>query len=238
MNTSDALPRIGLSEQAYAKIKDDIVWCRLRPGEEVSETKLCGLYGFGKAPIRAALSRLSQESYVVPQPRRGHVIAPVTLKAMRELFELRRIVEPAISEMACGRVDRDRLLELDARCAHGYVPGEVESEARFIAANKAFHLEIARAANNSRLTTLLEQILDEMTRLLHLGYVLRERPTEVRAEHHTLIEAVAQGDKATARATTIAHIDSVRQMVMDGITQYSSLSEANIAPAMAAGSGR
>ncbi|MDN2567109.1 GntR family transcriptional regulator [Aquibium sp. A9E412] len=230
MSASDLQPQIGLGEQAYKKIKDDIVWCRLRPGDEVSEARLCELYGFGKAPVRQALSRLAQEAYVVSQPRRGHVIAPVTLKTVRELFELRSIVEPATAELACGRVDRDRLVALDARCVEGYVPGDVASEARFVAANNAFHLEIARAANNSRLTGLLAQILDEMTRLLHLGYVLRERPHATRAEHEELIEALVAGDRAAARACTLAHIESVRGMVMDGIAKHSSLSEANIAP--------
>ena len=124
----------------------------------VSEAKLSELYGLGKAPIEHALSRLAQENYVVSQPRRSHIIAPVTLRAVRELFEWRLIVETASVEMACGRVNRGRLLELDACCAVGYSPGDIASERRFIEANHAFHLEIARLAGNARIRKALGQI--------------------------------------------------------------------------------
>lgn len=220
-----------LGAQAYQSIKADIVWCRLDPGEEVSEARLCELYGLGKAPIRQALLRLTQEGYIIPQARRGHIVSPVTLRYVRELFDWRQIVEPATSELACGRVDEAKLRQLDQRCAEGYIPGNIEAEARFIAANDAFHLEIAAASGNSRLINSMRQILDEMTRLLHLGYVLRERPAESRREHSELIDALVRSDVAAARAITSEHIRSVQSLVMDGLTQFSSLRNLNIARA-------
>ncbi|MFV0514205.1 MAG: GntR family transcriptional regulator [Jhaorihella sp.] len=226
----DQSTRPGLGERAYRAIHADIVWCVLRPGEEVSETRLCESYGFGKAPIRQALWRLVQEGYVISQPRRGHVISPVTLKMVRDLFELRLVIEPAIIEGACGRVDRERLCALNARCTDGYVPGDRASEARFVAANHAFHLEIARASGNERMTRLFAEILDEMTRMLHLAFVLRERPDEFRAEHDELIEALARNDVKEARGMTIKHINSVRALTMDGIMTHTNLNLANIVP--------
>lgn len=220
--------KLGLGDEAYARIKEDIVWCQLQPGMEVSEASLAEMYGFGKAPIRSALARLSQEKYIVSQPRRRHVIAPLTLKVVRELFEWRLIVETAVVEMACGKVDCERLTELDMACAAGYVPGDIASEKRFVAANKAFHLEIAMASGNSRLVTAFDQILDEMTRLLHLSYVLRERTNQSAEQHAALIKGLAQGDVEAVRRISRSHIESVRADVIYGITQYSSLNEMNI----------
>ncbi|MBX9592355.1 MAG: GntR family transcriptional regulator [Hyphomonadaceae bacterium] len=224
-------PKRGLSEEAFRRIKYDIVWCNLAPGEEVSETKLTNTYGFGKAPIRQALSKLVQEGYVIAIPRSGHLIAPVTLQSVKEVFELRLLLEPVAVEKACGNVNVARLRELNAKCAHGYVPGDHASEARFMEANRNFHMEIARSSGNSRLAAALSQIMDEMTRLLHLGFVLRERPEEMCQEHDALFDALLDNDGARARAIAVAHIKSVQSMVIDGIINHSTLSKTNIAVA-------
>lgn len=223
--------KLGLGEQAYRKIKEDIVWCRLRPGQELSEAGLSELYGFGKGPIRQALSRLAQDSFILPRARRGHVVIPVTLNDVRDLFDWRLIIEPAAAELACGKVDRDLLMELDARCAEGFVLGDIESEARFVRANNTFHMEIAQAAGNDRLIASLRQVMDEMTRLMHLAHQLRERKVAQKREHSALIEALVNNDPETARRCTITHIENVRANVIEGITRFSSLSMSNIVPA-------
>src|SRR5262245_40187969 len=97
--------RRSLSERAFDQIKRDIVWCDLAPGEEISEAKLSAIYNLGKAPIRHALSKLTQEGYVIAVPRSGHVIAPVTLQSVKEIFDFRLLLEPEIMERACGHVD-------------------------------------------------------------------------------------------------------------------------------------
>ncbi len=217
-----------LGEQAFDRLKEDIVWCRLMPGEEVSEARLAALTGFGKAPIREALFRLAQEGYVIAIPRRGHMIAPVTLQMVKDIFELRLLLEPAAVEKACGRVERADLLRLDAICAKGYRPGDEVSEARFMAANKAFHMAVAWASGNARLARSLSQIIDEMARLLHLGFVLRERPEGLRGEHSALIDALVKGDCEGARAITVTHVESVRGLVLEGISAHTGLYETEL----------
>jgi DNA-binding GntR family transcriptional regulator len=133
-------------------------------------------------------------------------------------------------EKACGNVDPVRLRALDAKCAAGYTPGDKASEARFMAANHDFHMEIARCCGNSRLATALSQIIDEMTRLLHLGFVMRERPEEMRSEHSALIEALEKSEKALARHMTVTHIETIRKLVIEGIMSHTNLSITNIAP--------
>jgi len=228
--TSDTDEKLGLGEQAYRRIKEDIVWCRLAPGQELSETGLSEMYGFGKGPIRQALSRLTQDSFILPRARRGHVVVPVTLNDVRDLFDWRLVIEPAAAELACGKVDRERLIELDARCAEGFVLGDIESEARFVKANNAFHMEIARSAGNDRLTASMRQALDEMTRLMHLAHQLRERKADQRREHSELIDALVNNDPSTARRWTIEHLENVRANVLEGIMRFSSLSVSNIVP--------
>ncbi len=221
--------RRNLSERAFDQIKRDIVWCDLAPGEEISEARLSAIYNLGKAPIRHALSKLTQEGYVIAVPRSGHVIAPVTLQLVKEIFDFRLLLEPEIMERACGNVDPQRLRKLNLECTRGYTPGDRASESAFMTANYNFHMEIARCCGNSRMSASLSQTMEEMTRLLHLGFVMRERPKEMRSEHKSLIDALVKNDKALARQITVTHIQTVRALVIEGIMNHTNLNGTNIA---------
>ncbi len=227
-NDAGSVSASRLSDQAYERIKHDIVTCELGPGMEVSEARLAAMYGFGKAPIRQALSRLSQECFVTALPRRGYVIAPVTLQCVNDIFDLRLLLEPAAAERAAGNVDGAKLRELDAICIAGYQPGDRDSERRFLGANKAFHVAVARASGNERLARTLAQLLDEMERLFHLGLALRDRSEEMQHEHKALIDALVAGDREAAHAATVEQIESARKMVVDAIISGSGLRRINI----------
>jgi len=220
-----------LNAQAYKRAKEDIISCALPPGAEISEAILAGRYRSGKAPIRWALACLAKENLVSVRPRKGYIVAPVTLHTVRELFELRLLLEPAAAKLAAGKVDSGRLNELNRVCDAGYTPGNRASEAQFLKANKEFHVSVAKASGNQRLAAMLEGILDEMERLFHLGLAIRNRSEEMRHEHSSLIEALVSADGARAEKVTVEQIESARQMVLGALLNSKQLNNANISVA-------
>jgi DNA-binding GntR family transcriptional regulator len=214
-----------LVDAAYWTIKREIVECVLPPGSEVSERELMERYGLSKAPLREALVRLAQEGLLRAIPRSGYEITPITVQDVRDIFELRLLLEPAAARRAAGHVDNELLTELDAVCRAGYIPGDRESESAFLRTNREFHLTIAQAAGNRRLAGQVGQLLEEMERLFHLGLAVRNRTVEMQHEHRSLVDALTRGDGEAAEATTIEQIESARRMVMDGILSASWLKQ-------------
>jgi DNA-binding GntR family transcriptional regulator len=212
-----------LSDRAYERIRHDIITCAIAPGTEISEAQLGAHYKLGKAPVRMALNRLAHDGLVRAIPRRGYRVTEVTLKDIHDVFELRLMLEPAAARMAAGRVDAQRLRALDEVCRAGYQPGDARSTSRFLEANKAFHVEIARGAGNARLADAVEQLLDEMTRLLHLGLGLRNRSQEMQREHRALVKALTRGDSGTAERICREQIEAARGMVLSAILTSSSV---------------
>ena len=180
-----------LTDRAYERIRHDIICCSIAPGTEISEAQLCTQYRLGKAPVRMALNRLAHDGLVRAIPRRGYMVTPVTVRDIHDVFELRLMLEPAAARMAAGKVDRLELQALDEICRAGYQPGDHKSISRFLDANKAFHVAIAQSTGNARLAGAIEHLLDEMTRLLHLGLGLRDRSLEMQQEHRALTKALA-----------------------------------------------
>ena len=88
-----------MNDAAYELLKREIINCELLPGEQVSEPTLAERLGVGRAAVRAALYRLSQERLVTPIPREGYRIAEITLKDVNDWFGARLLIEPAIARM-------------------------------------------------------------------------------------------------------------------------------------------
>jgi DNA-binding GntR family transcriptional regulator len=206
-----------LTERAYDQLRRDIISCSIAPGSEISEAQLATQYGLGKAAVRVALTRLAHDGLVRAIPRRGYMVAPVTLQDIQDVFELRLMLEPAAARLAAGKVNAQQLRAYDDVCSAGYHPGDATSTARFLEANKAFHVAIAHATGNARLASAIEHLLDEMTRLLHLGLGLRKGAPESQFEHKSLVKALARGDGALAERICREQIEASRHMIVSAI---------------------
>jgi DNA-binding GntR family transcriptional regulator len=212
-------PRLG--DQAYNLLKEDIVVCRLRPGAEVTEGGLAEHYNLGLAPIRTALSRLTQEGLVNVVPRRGYIVASITTQSVKDIFDLRLLLEPAAARAAAGRVDAIALRKLSAG---PYDQGVTARDLKFLKDNRNFHVEIAHASGNERMARILESLLDEMARLLHLGLFgrrdidgLRMDQAIQRQQHIELVDALVAGDRDAAEKAARQHVEHSRELVMNAV---------------------
>ena len=210
-----------LGDQAYEQIKRDIVLCKLRPGEEITEAGLAAAYKFGRAPIRAALSRLAQDRLLAAVPRRGHIVTPISIRSVREVFELRLILEPAAARAAVGRVDVELLRSFSPTPGP---PDDPRRKLRFLKDNRDFHMAVIAACGNERLERILSALYDEMSRMLHLGLfserdsdVMRIDHQEQEEQHRVIIDAFSAHDGDAAERATRQHIESSHGLVVKAI---------------------
>lgn len=230
-----ALRRSPLGDDAYQHIKRDILWCEYAPGQEVTESLLSERYHLGKAPVRSALLRLRQEGLVRPLARRGYQVAPITIRDVREIFQVRLVLEPPAARLAAGQADESHLRALEAEVQAAYVPGDRQSEAKFLEANRRFHVTLAAMTGNQRLASLVEKVLEETDRIFHLGLALKDRSDQFRHEHEDLVSAVVEGEGELAERLTYEAIANARDMVMEAILGSSRLLDVELTMAHQAG---
>lgn len=207
-----------LTEQAAIALRREIVTARLPPGETLSEAAICERLSFSKAPVRAALARLAGEGLVSAVPRRGWVVALVTVRDIHEVFDLRLLLEPEAARRATGRIDRGAMERLDAVCRAGYRTGDADSTLAYLDANRAFHVAVAALAGNGRMARQVGRLIDESTRLLVLGLSRRDRSGEMAQEHRDLIDAMAEGRADAAAAIMRDQVAASRDMVLAALT--------------------
>lgn len=194
-----------LGDRAYQAIKEAITRCELQPTELVAEAGLAERFRLGKAPIRAALIRLSHEGLVMPIARRGHQVSPITIKHVHDTFELRILLETEGALLAAGSVDADYLRKLDADCSAGYDRAQLLDVARYLQVNKQIHAAITSASGNERLAAVHHDLLDDMERIFHYALRLGDESLEIKHDHEVIIDALVRPDgREAARATAQA----------------------------------
>lgn len=228
LNRMNDLQTANQGDDAYRRLRRDVIACRLAPGAIVTEPELMAAYEIRKTSCRIALTRLAQEGYVRSRPRKGYQIARITLRDVEEVFQMRLQLEPMAARLAAGRVDIAELRELDAACftdnAILALPEQIDA---CMNANKHFHLAIARACGNERLHRTLSGLFDEMMRLVALGFGVQQTKPEIKHDHKALIDALAEGDGRRAELIARRHIETFQAMTMDKL--YASLSETGAA---------
>lgn len=202
----NAKPRISKTESlndfVYRVLKNEILLCKLPPGAEISEGLLGERYGFSKAPLRSALTRLRQEKLVLTRGRLGNVVAPITVQDVHEVFQLRLMLEVEATRLAAGRLDAAQLRKLDARVRECHAArGDTTSE-DYREANHAFHRFIVEACGNSRLAEIVITLIEQHERIVHFSLSMQNRDSEFHHVHDNLVEALLDGDGE--RAATIA----------------------------------
>jgi len=203
-----------LTEQIYATMLEEILSASLRPGDLVLEADLARRYGVSKTPVREALQKLSDLGWIVTIPRRGYLVRPLRLHDIKEVFELRLLLEPGLFAHAARGGDPAHFKKLRAlvdRTAGEELPDDSPS-----AAGREFHLAAIRMADNDRALTTVTTLLDEVRRLHHVMPEVRTHPEteDVADDHRAILSAMEARDADAVRELVRDHIQDSADRVM------------------------
>jgi GntR family transcriptional regulator, rspAB operon transcriptional repressor len=198
--------------RVYRELRRSIIMGHRRPGERLNLDELAASYGAGITPLRDALQMLSQEGLILIRPRSGYFVEHITLKELRELFEVREILELAAIERAATHVTEDLLQQLEHVHA-GYTGDDDESYDRYTDENRRFHFLIAEASGNHELAVMLGHLHDRLARFM----VLRGAGLTQQYTHEHIVAALRARDAEAARQAMLAEITETRDAILDRV---------------------
>jgi DNA-binding GntR family transcriptional regulator len=216
------------SEEAYEQVKTDIVACVLRPGESLTEKQIGDRYQIKKATIRSALARLAQEGLIKSEPRRGYVIAPLSLRDVNEIFDVRSLIEPEVFRMAASGLTERGLEDVRLAAKKVLKPETLRSHVAFLAADRAFRLALAELSGNLRLARLLDQILDQSERVLHLGFKSRDLTQLIISQQRELVLACEVAEAAGIAKLARSQCLALKKQVLEALLASAKLQDANL----------
>jgi DNA-binding GntR family transcriptional regulator len=215
-----------LKDTVYQQLRDDIISGALAPGAVLREAELAPRFGVSKTPLRDALVRLEKDGFVTIPPYRSAVVVGYSRTDLREIYELRELLEGACARQAASYISADALAELAriVRASAGCVAGGevIEGRADELAElHDQFDLVMYAQSRNSRIAEMVGNIRGHIKRIGRLTAGIPGRLAKSVPEHQAIYEAIVQRDGAAAEALMRRHILSVMADQLTSIAETS-----------------
>jgi DNA-binding GntR family transcriptional regulator len=200
---------VPLRQSVYDALIDLIVGGELPPGQHMVEIDLANQLGVSRQPIREALHRMEAEGWVDLRPSQGAFVHVPTDSEVDELLDVRALLEAETARLAAARpASSAQLARLSEICRDGEAAAKADDFGAAVAANNAFHAEVATAGGNA----VLAELADIVGRRVQWYYrmVAPERGHGSWTEHAEMIEAIESGDAERAQALARNHTERTR----------------------------
>jgi DNA-binding GntR family transcriptional regulator len=202
----------------YEKIKEGIINGALAPGLPINESDFARDLDVSKTPVREALRQLEREGLVENIPGRGSAVAHITFQDIREIFEVREIIE-------CGAAKRAALMrdEEEVRAKRKELEQYSKKWTEAIELNwcpvEDIHLIIVTRIGNQRLIETYLGLLDHIKRIRqHFGErFTRQRFNKLVAEHLEILDAIIEGNGDRAELAVQNHLHTAAAYLL-GLT--------------------
>lgn len=214
------MPRrdVSLAQIAYQELLQQIVTLEIRPGALLQERALAGALHMSRTPVREALNRLEQESWVKINARRNIAVKGLDTQDVRELFAARSVMElRGIDVIFDNRLTREVAATLKNALLR--MQQSSLSDYEFNRADIEFHEVIALADNNRHFAELWKRIMLENARMGLIAFEVFEKDSrKICSEHLHILEGFEKNSRKAAKHALSVHLGEVMHAILLSVT--------------------
>lgn len=204
--------RGSLRQQVASRLMTAIFQGRFRSGQRLVVQDLASAYQASPTPVREALLELASLGLVILLPNRGAIVQPFGPAEIREISEVRRLLEVEAARCACGRIPEDSLVSLEAELIElGSLARDTEWDRRARDVDTRLHGLVAESCGSRRLAAEIHRYLGLFRALRDLSHQRDAWTNYSRSNdvpEHLAIVAALRTSAAEAAATMDRHIRS------------------------------
>ncbi|MEJ8572338.1 GntR family transcriptional regulator [Microbaculum marinum] len=187
-----------LRAQIYTDLRKRLQRAEFGPGFRLVDTEIAAEYRTSRMPAREALMALMSQGFL-SQTSRGFMVPELTADDVREIFAVRKLLEPEAAGVAALKLDQAGLAALRVARDMARSAGEADDAEGLMEANIAFRGTWLAAVDNRRLVEIIESFRDHI-QTVRISTLLRPDARKV----------VLDGIEALAAAFVEHHADAVR----------------------------
>ncbi|MDL2319252.1 GntR family transcriptional regulator [Eubacteriales bacterium OttesenSCG-928-A19] len=102
-----------LKDKVYLNLRELIISGKIKPGSRLPEEELSKQMNISRAPIREALNMLEREGFTTIIPRKGAIVTEVTPELARDIWEMRRVLEPYAARTSMAAIPKSEIIRID-----------------------------------------------------------------------------------------------------------------------------
>jgi DNA-binding GntR family transcriptional regulator len=205
-NKSLKIDHTNLAEKVYHHIINAILEGTFSAGERLVCNDVAKNFGVSRTPVREALVRLEKEGFLHFIPRSGTYVNRFTPEEMKEIYEIREVLEGLAARMAAISPDPDLLKKMHQACDN-YESGINQKNVDLcVESDLQFHRLLVKASGSKRLAGMLESFHIQSISIAKRGtsyWILA--PTYL-DEHRSVIYLISQRKGKLAEKKIREHI--------------------------------
>lgn len=207
--------RIRLGHKVAEKLRLAILNRIFKPGERLIEERLSTEFGVSRVPIREAIRTLIAEGLVVPTQTRGVCVVDLSPDFVRELVEVRTMLEGMNARLAARHRDTEIFGRLREVLERGNAAAHRGTAAELAKLNAEFHDLLAVAGSNRVLRDIMRSLRERTDVVFRRNSV--ERSPEDWREHAMTLSAVIDGDEELAELFAMRHVRNAARARLDDL---------------------
>jgi len=217
-----------LREQVLQQVRAEIISGQSMPGSMYSVPTLAASLGVSTTPVREALLELTRSGLVEPVRNRGFRVVEPTLTELRNLFDLREILELHAAAIV-ARKSRKNLKGLSRFADDIARAVRTENISLYLEADRSFHRLLTAEADNARLTEMVMGLRDQMRLYGIKSRAGLARQNESIAEHYEIIELAMAGEEDGLANLLRRHIRTWEPIFIEALSRVANPREPIIA---------
>jgi DNA-binding GntR family transcriptional regulator len=210
-----------LRQQVLQRVRAEIIAGESSPGTMYSVPTLASALGVSSTPVREALLELARAGLLAPVKNRGFRVKERSLQELRDLFNMRELLELHAARLVAEAPKKDLspLRDLADRIGRAFEADDVQG---YLEWDRAYHRSLIDAAGNELLTQTAMGLRDTMRLYGIRSQAGRDRQKESIAEHYEIITLAEAGEADRLEALLRRHIRAWEPIFVEALTQPSS----------------
>lgn len=208
-----------LRDVVFQTLRQAILRGELKPGERLMEIHLAQKLGVSRTPVREAIRKLELEGLVLMIPRKGAVVAEITVSDLEDVLEVRMALEELAVKNVCKRITEEHLAQLRTLAAEFRRTLYGNDVAACAQADMMFHDAIYEATGNSRLVQILNNLREQMYRYRMEYLKDRQSHSILVREHEEILRGLEEHNEELALKATCRHIERQRDYILHLLEQ-------------------
>ncbi len=214
------LSRKTLGTATLEAMRESILNGTYSEGEQLRQDAIASELGVSRIPVREALRQLESEGLVTFTPHHGAVVSTFSVAEIRELFELRAMLETDLIRRATPRMEAEDFRTLAATLdayEEAFARGDVGEWGEL---NWRLHSALFAAAERPLTMRTVERLGQHADRYMRMQLALTHGESRANAEHRAIVAACRKRDARAAARLMRAHILGAGQSLVRFLTEY------------------
>jgi DNA-binding GntR family transcriptional regulator len=212
VNTHARLRRATSTPDLIAEtLREEILRGEVEPGQALRQEELAERFGVSRLPVRDALLRLEAQGLVHVYPNRGAFVVALSADEVREIYEMRILLEGDVIERAVPRMTAESWRRIDA--AHAEAT-RTAGGPEWIEGDWRFHRALYEPADRPRQLATIENLRSTVARYSAGHDALPARTPEWLADHDAILEACRARAAVAAKQRLVRHLRRAMEHVL------------------------